>query len=392
MNTSNFPTLSHQKDLIYFDAAAMAPPTRKTLEHQEQRLHILRTNVHRSVHPLGEETDALYLNARTEMAALLGTPTESLAFTEKTTLGLHKLMFSLFLHLKGQSSLGEIWVSAMEHHANYLPWQQLAKLLNLPFIQVPLTQGLELDYDWILKRRQTHTPLLFACTHGSNVTGVGVDLLLVRELLGVEPLLIIDGAQTVAHSRSALHTLPFDAYAFSGYKFGAPTGTGGLILSSRLIERLPAPLLAGGMLSQATHEETVSLPFPEGWEPGTPHIDGLLSMPTAYQDWHTQHANTDLLGMRQKAVDILSAHPGIQVLAPHPQIQLPIVSFFFKDWHAHDVGTLLAHHGFFLRVGQHCAHPFFHSINLEGTARISFGPYNTKEDLDAFSLALSEIL
>jgi cysteine desulfurase / selenocysteine lyase len=379
----------------YLDAAAMPPMPLAVSKFLIQRLGEARTNVHRSTYAAGEATDAAYQRARTSLASLLGITANDISFTNRTTDALNGLAQSIYAAYMKKPNL-RIWVTSLEHHANYLPWQRLAQWLGATFLEVPLTPGTLLpDLHWMRQEvKAGRPPLLLACTHVSNVTGGVVDLNLVREAIGRHPFLVVDGAQALPHLPVDLNELPVDAYAASGYKFGAPTGIGFLYLGERLRD-LPPPILGGGMVSHVHAQHSQFLPFPEGWEAGTPHVDGALSMPVALTAWRSLLNTNEELVLKNELLSLLATIPAVTVLDPivhpTPNRSVGIVSFSMKGWHPHDLGTLLGERGIAVRVGHHCAQPLMKFCRVSSVVRVSFGPYNTTDDVMALILALKEL-
>jgi cysteine desulfurase / selenocysteine lyase len=390
MTVSSFSPLPARH---YLDAAAMPPMPLAVSSFLTERLRSARTNVHRSTYAAGEATDAAYQRARTSLASLLDVSANDLCFVNRTTDALNGLAYSLFSAYVKRPGL-RIWVSALEHHANFLPWQRLAQWLGATLSEVPLTPGNLLpDYHWMKKEVQEgRPPFLFACTHVSNVTGGVVDLNEVRNAIGPHPFLVVDGAQALPHLTFSINDLPVDAYAASGYKFGAPTGIGFLYLGARLRDLSP-PFLGGGMVSQAHFKHSQFLPFPEGWEAGTPHVDGALSLPLALSSWRNALSSSPEMSFWHILFERLSKMPQITLLADSPDFlrQTSLLSFSVKGWHPHDLGTLLGDRDIAVRVGHHCAQPLMRFCRVSAAVRVSFGPYNTLSDVDALTSALTEI-
>lgn len=385
-----FPSLANS-NLIYFDAAAMAPMHQSTIDIIESNR--IRTNVHRAVYKEGEDTDRLFNLERERFSEILGCHTTNISFCDRTTLGLNHLSFSLEdFNFKQNDS---IWVSRLEHHSNWLPWQRLARKKGLKLVEIPLCKDTLLpDLEWIKKEAQSQPPALCAVTHSSNVTGGVVDLGLVRRLVGDVALLIVDGAQAVAHMPVNLKNLNVDAYVCSGYKFGAMTGTGVLYLSNRIKDNLEPSFLGGGMVDTVSLEGSKFKTYPEGWESGTPNIDGVLTLSNAYRNWFQdiEFINKEL-HLRKLFQQGVKDMKGIYCLGSglEDHQTIGVVSFISKKWHSHDLGTLLGDKGFAVRVGHHCAQRLFLEINESSSVRISFGPYNTEKEVELLLESLSLI-
>jgi selenocysteine lyase/cysteine desulfurase len=396
LSTVDFPSLVHF-DGAYLDSAAMAQMHANTVHALKARMsHTLRTNVRRNLSVFGENTDEEFESSRTFFASILGVQSQAISFCDRTTLGLNHLALSLGRHgFQSTTPLPtEIWATALEHHANYLPWMALAHQLRLKFITVPLTPGTLLpDVSWMSERARTHgAPHLLAITHVSNVTGGLVELAEIRSIVGQHTLLVVDGAQAVPHL-SKMPPPVFDAYAFSGYKFGGLTGTGVLALSPRL-QSLRPTFFGGGMVGSVTDTAFSPKPYPHGWEAGTPALDGIITLPTAYQSWHASFSEKKENPLRQHLVDVLQRMPRVQVLAPEltADNSVGVLSFLVDGVHPHDIGSFLAEHRVVVRVGHHCAQPLATALGISGSVRVSFGPYTCERDIDKLMQALALVL
>lgn len=382
-----FPALGervHGKPLIYLDNAATAQMPRPVAE-AVTRVELRRGNVHRGIHALSEDCTAAYERARETVAEFLGAKPEQIAFTSGTTDAVNRIADSF----RGRLGPGDaVVVTRMEHHSNFVPWQQLCRETGAELRIVPLTA--ECDLDWAaLEARLTEGVRLVAVTHVSNVLGTVNEVGRICALAhraGAE--VFVDGAQGVCHLPVDVEELGCDYYACSGHKLGAPFGVGALYARSPY-----RPVrYGGGMVEEVGDAETTFAAPPLGWEPGTPNVSGAVglaeavrfrqSLPQGWQDWEDK--------LLRRAEDGLGAVPGVRVLG-HPRRRTGCLSFVLEGASPFDVAVLLDQLGIALRSGHHCAQPLLSSLGLEYTLRVSPAFYNTEEEIDGFLNGLERI-
>lgn len=383
-----FPALSeqvHGRPLIYLDNAATAQMPRCVAE-AVQALELRRGNVHRGIHVLSEECTAAYESARAAVADFLRAGAEQIQFTSGTTDAVNRVADAL----RGTLKPGDrIAVTRMEHHSNFVPWQQLCRETGAEFLILPLTEAGDLDLE-AAQRLLAPGVKLVAAAHSSNVLGTVNDIPKLAQLThAAGGALFVDGAQGICHEPVDMRALDCDWYAFSGHKLGAPFGIGALYARSPL-----SPVrFGGGMVDQVGDETTTFAPPPLGWEAGTPNVSGAVglgaaiafrrSLPQGWQAWEDQ-----LLSQLEQG---LSALDRVRVLG-RPRRRSGCLSFTVEGASPFDLAVLLDQLGIAVRSGHHCAQPLLRALGTEYTLRVSPACYNTPEEIDALLAALERVI
>lgn len=382
-----FPALGervHGKPLIYLDNAATAQMPRPVAE-AAGRVELRRGNVHRGIHALSEDCTAAYESARADAAEFLGAKPEQITFTSGTTDAVNRIADSW----RGRLGPGDaVVVTRMEHHSNFVPWQQLCREAGAELRIVPLTEACELDWPAV-EARLTGPVKLVAVTHASNVLGTVNDVKRVCALahrIGAE--VFVDGAQGICHLPVDVEELGCDYYAFSGHKLGAPFGVGALYA-----RRPYRPVrYGGGMVEEVEDTGTTFAPPPLGWEPGTPNVSGAVGLagairfrrelPEGWRDWEDRLLRQTETGLKRI--------PGVRVLGA-PRRRTGCLSFVLEGASPFDVAVLLDQLGIALRSGHHCAQPLLRSLGLEYALRVSPAFYNTEQEIDGFLNGLDRV-
>jgi cysteine desulfurase / selenocysteine lyase len=388
---AQFPVLAqrvHGAPLAYLDNAAttqMALPVQDAMRVFEQHD---RANIHRGVHMLSQRATDAFEGARSALRRFVGAGAEhELVFTSGTTDALNMVA-------QGLSTAGiqpawlqpgdEIVVSGMEHHANLVPWQQVARRTGAVLrLLLPDAQGRLHTSD--LKPLLNSRTRVFALTACANATGERPPYETLLELAtdaGV--LTVLDAAQAVAHGTPDLSTLACDFMAFSGHKMYGPMGTGALVGRRAALERLEPLRYGGDMVAWVSATEASFADLPARLEGGTPHVAGAIGMAAAagfIDQVGRGRIDAHLGALREHAVAGLAALPGLTVLAAHSTASA-IVSFVADGVHPHDIGTLLDQQGIAVRTGHHCAQPLLEHLGLGPTTRASFALYNTHAEVE----------
>lgn len=381
--------------LIYLDNAATTQKPKTVIDAFKNYYENSAANVHRGIHTLSEESSEQYENARKKVAKFLNakSPNE-IIFTRNTTESINLVAYSW-----GETNIGkndEIITSILEHHSNFIPWQQLCNKKNTKLKIIPLkktTAPLSLDISALEKliTKKTH---LIAITGMSNVTGEKPDLKKIVKLAHQNnTLVLIDAAQLAAHEQIDVQKLDADFIAFSAHKMLGPTGLGVLYAKEKLLQAMPPFLLGGGMIKEVTKTRTIFADIPQKFEAGTPNIAAAISFTKALDYLEKMDLNNI-----QKHTENLSRLL-ITRLKKYPQISLQtaensngIVSFTLKNIHPHDISEIFNKHGIAIRAGHHCCHPLMQDLKLAATARISFYLYNTEDDIEAVCKALNKVI
>ncbi len=389
----DFPIL-HQKindkPLIYFDNSATTQKPKPVIERISDYYLYYNSNVHRGVHHLSQVATEAYEKARQYVADYIHAKESSeIVFTRGTTESINLLANCL---LPWIGSGDEVLISAMEHHSNLVPWQQLCQKQKANMRVLPVDIQGNLDLDFLDKLLNTQTKLL-AITHISNVLGT---INPIKEIIEVAhrkgvPVLI-DGAQGIAHTQVDISKLKADFYVFSGHKVYAPMGIGVLYGRKTWLQRLPPYQFGGEMIGHVSFEKTTFNELPYKYEAGTPNVAGALGLETAlrYVDTigiHNISAHEDRL--LQKATEKLQNIDGMRIIGTAKH-KAAVLSFIVNGIHPYDLDTLLNQMGIAVRTGHHCAQPLIDFLGIPGTVRASFGMYNTVEEVDIFADAVAQ--
>ena len=393
---AQFPILARQlngKPLAYLDNAATTQKPRCVLDAIVRFYEECNANVHRAAHGLATEATDRFEGARAKVASWINAASpEQVIWTRGTTEAINLVAAGLDARLAPGD---EILVSMLEHHSNFVPWQQLALRTGAVLRLIPLTPAGELDATDLHALLGPRTRVL-ALAHVSNALGTHNDvapwLARARELGCIT---LLDGAQAMAHLRVDVQALGCDFYAFSGHKMYAPTGIGALYGRREALLALPPWQFGGEMISDVRVEGSTWNDLPYRFEAGTPHMEGAIGLGAAIDflatlDHDAVHAHEQRLRLRTEAG--LRQMPGIRIVGEAAR-KSAVVSFVVDGTHPHDVGTLLDAQGVAVRTGHHCTMPLMRSLGLPGgTVRASFALYNDDADVDRLLLAVDKAL
>lgn len=387
-----FPVLDRQvygKTLVYFDNAATTQKPLCVIERERNYYLNENCNIHRGVHYMSQMATEAYEHARQTVAAFVNAPkAQEIVFTRGTTESLNLLATS-FEHLFINEG-DKVVVTAMEHHSNLVPWQQMIQRHRGKLLVVPMDEKGVLD----LNRYEDYlyeNPKLVSIAHVSNTLGTVNPI---RQMIAMahehDVPVVIDGAQSIAHLPIDVQELDCDFFVFSGHKMYAPMGIGGLYGKSDWLEKLPPYQFGGEMVDTVSFEKTTFNKLPFKFEAGTPNVGAALGLETAVSfiqsfDRKQIAAHENLL--LQKAVDGLSRIDGIRFVGQAPE-RSGLVSFVIDGIHPYDLGTIIDKMGVAVRTGHHCAEPVMTFFGIPGTVRASFAMYNTLEEVDVFLKAV----
>ncbi|HMN06127.1 MAG TPA: SufS family cysteine desulfurase [Flavobacteriales bacterium] len=387
---AEFPILGervHGKPLIYFDNAATGQKPQQVIDVVETYYGTINANVHRGVHTLSNlATDAQEAAREAIRAYIHARHAHEVIFTQGTTAGLNLAAASL-----GQLLLkpgDEVLISAMEHHANIVPWQWACERHGATLKVVPITDEGELEAE--VPSLFTGRTRIMAVTHASNALGT---LNPVKELVAAAKgrgiVTVVDGAQAIPHVKVDVQDIGCDIYVFSGHKVYGPTGIGVLYGREELLERMQPWQGGGEMIDRVTFEKTTYAKLPFKFEAGTPHIAGIIGLGEAVR-WM---AAKDLPAMEAHEQELLAhatkeleAIEGLRIIGK-ARNKVAVASFVIEGVHHYDLGTLLDQQGIAVRTGHHCTQPLMARMGIDGTTRASFAPFNTLEEVDAFVAA-----
>ncbi|MCK7578584.1 MAG: cysteine desulfurase [Chromatiales bacterium] len=394
---AQFPILTTPADgrpLIYLDSAASTQQPECVIEAVADYHRGHHANIHRGVYRLSRTATRMHEEARERVARFLNAadPVECL-FTRGATESIN-----LVAAAWGRTNLqpgDEILISTLEHHSNIVPWQMVAATTGAQIRVIPIDDAGDLDLDAYRSLLSPRTRLV-AVNQVSNALGtINPVAEIIDAAHAVGALVLIDGAQWVAHGPTDVRALDADFYVFSGHKLYGPTGIGVLYGKRRLLESMPPYQGGGDMIERVTFEHTTYAGLPNRFEAGTPHISGAVGLAAAI-DWvesiglavigaHEQH-------LLRRATERLASIPGLEIkgTARHKS---GVISWVMKDppIATLDIGTALDLRGICIRTGHHCCQPLMDRLGVTSTARASFGVYNRLEEVEALSVALSEI-
>lgn len=391
---ADFPILArpvHGQRLAYLDNAATTQKPEAVIEAERRYYREINANIHRGVHWLSQLATDAYEDARRKVQALLNArAAEEIVFTRGTTEAINLVAQSW-----GGANIragDEILLTGMEHHSNILPWQLLCERTGAVLKVVPVNDAGELDvaaFDALLSERTR----LFAVAHVSNALGTVNPLPpLIARAHAAGALVLVDGAQAVAHQPVDVQALGCDFYAFSGHKLYGPTGIGALYGRAGLLEAMPPWQAGGGMIRTVSFERSTYAPPPERFEAGTPNIAGAVALGAAI-DYVRAVGLARIAAFEAALLDhgtaLLAAIPGLRLIGTAAD-KAGILSFVVDGIHPHDLGTILDTEGVAIRAGHHCAMPLMTRFGIPGTARASLALYNTAADLDALAAAIAK--
>lgn len=389
----DFPALRqtvYGKNLIYFDNGATSQKPQPVLDAINQYYSKNNANIHRGVHYMSQQATSEYEASRNFIQTYLNAAKpEEIIFTKGTTDGINLVAFS-FGQLLEEGD--EILVSAMEHHSNIVPWQLLCERRNLTLKVIPISQRGELDmeaFDALLSEKTK----LVAVTHISNTLGTvnPVDEI-VEKAHKFGAKVLIDGAQSIQHTRIDVRAMNCDFFVFSGHKVFGPTGIGVLYGKEALLDSMPPYQGGGDMIARVTFERTTYNELPFKFEAGTPHIAGGICLGTALQYLdqfnmsELEHYERELADYAQ---DLISTFEDVRIIGTAKN-KTSVVSFHVDGVHPFDIGTLLDKQGIAVRTGHHCTQPLMDIYGIPGTIRASFAFYNTREEIDTFIAAVEK--
>lgn len=383
---SDFPLLAANPALHYLDSAASAQKPRVVLDAIRDYYETSYANPHRGAYSLSVAATERYHLARARIAKFLGAAdSEALIFTRGTTEALNLIASS---YTRSNVRPGdEIVVTAMEHHSNFVTWQQAALLSGARFRICELTPDGHIDLEMLASMLGPRTRVV-AFGHVSNALGtvnpVTEIATMIRE--NCDALVVCDGAQGAPHIQVGFDALGVDAYAFSGHKMGGPMGIGGLVARRELLESIP-PYQFGGDMIEFVHDDTSTwAPLPYKFEAGTPNSAGAVGLAAAveYLDAigmdRVQAHEQQLVALAQQRLEELGF---VTIYGPPPAERSGVLSFNVTDVHAHDLATILDSTGVCIRSGHHCTQPLMRRLGVSATARASFYIYNDESDVDA---------
>jgi cysteine desulfurase / selenocysteine lyase len=391
-----FKRLINGKPLVFLDSASTSQKPKQVIDAISAFYEEHNANIHRGIYTLSEEATELYERSRKALRNFIHARSDQeIIFLRNTTEATNLVAYSW-----GEANISEgdeIIVSELEHHSNFVPWQQLCKRKSATLKIIPLKDDYTLDMEAYKQLLSPQTKLV-AITGMSNVTGTIPDLkTIIEEAHIVGAKVLIDGAQSTSHSPSDVQKLDCDFLTISGHKMLAPTGAGALYVKQEILEEMPAFLTGGGMVKVVEDEETSFADIPSRFEAGTPNIASIVAFQAAVE--YLENIGLDNIAAHETellkyAIEKLSKVPGITLHSPAAQgIKAgAVLSFTLDCAHPHDIATILNQENVCIRAGHHCCQPLMRRLNTAATSRLSFYLYNSKEDVDKAAEALGKVI
>jgi cysteine desulfurase/selenocysteine lyase len=393
---SEFPILEKEvngKPLAYLDNGATTQKPKAVIDRLVRFYEQENANIHRGVHALSQRATEEYEHARATVAGAIGAARPSeVIFTRGATEAVNLLASTL-----GNSLLkpgDTVLITAMEHHANIVPWQLLRDRMGIQLAVADVDDGGRLDLEDYRRKLADLKPALVSVVHVSNSLGL---INPVHEMIadakreGIP--VIVDGSQTVPHFPVDVQLLDCDWLVFSGHKVFGPSGIGVLYGKADRLEAMPPYQGGGDMIESVSFEKTVFKGAPERFEAGTPNISGAIGLAAAFQ-FISGLDRTRLIehetALMEAATAGLSAIPGLRIIGEGPE-KASVVSFILDAAHPHDIASFLDADGIAIRSGHHCTQPLMNRLGLTGTARASFTIYNSMDEVEALVRGVEKI-
>lgn len=384
----DFPILFqrvNEENLVYLDNAATTQKPKKVIETLNYYYEHDNANVHRGVHTLAERATKEYEAARENVRKFINASSiKEILFTRGTTTSLNWVAQSYGMN--NLTAQDEILISYGEHHANLIPWQQVAKKTGAKLVYVALDENGLVDENDFKQKLSTKTKLV-SLAHVSNVIGAINPIKKFTTLAHeVGAVMVVDAAQSAPHMTIDVKDLDCDFLAFSGHKMLGPTGIGVLYGKESFLEKMEPVEFGGEMIDFVYLDEATWKELPWKFEAGTPNIAGAIGLSKAI-DYLKQVGMENIEQHEKELVNYvlpkLKEIPGLTIYGPKdPSLHTGVISFNLDDVHPHDVATALDMEGIAVRAGHHCAQPLMTYLNVPATCRASFYLYNTKEDCD----------
>ncbi len=392
----DFPILNQQvnkKLLVYFDNAATTQKPQTVIDALSTYYTTTNANIHRGIHSLAEKATQEYETTRDTVQKLINAQhRDEIIFTQGTTASIN-LVASSF----GKSFINkgdEIIISTLEHHSNIVPWQLLCEEKEAILKVIPINEKGEIIFSEYQKLLSNKTKLV-AITYVSNALGtINPVKEIIEKAHQVSAKVLLDGAQASSHLNIDVQDLDCDFYAMSAHKLYGPTGVGVLYGKKELLEVMPPYQGGGEMIKEVTFQKSTYADLPYKFEAGTPNIAGVIAFKSALD--YIQTIGKDAIIKHEEELTIyatkkLLQFEGIKIIGTAEK-KISVISFMFDDIHHQDLAIMLDQQGIAIRTGHHCTQPLMQFFGILGTSRISFGLYNTKDEIDCFIQALNKVI
>ena len=386
MIKEEFPILSkkvNNKPLIYLDNASTTQKPKSVIETIQNYYESTNSNIHRGVHHLSQKATEEYEKSRETIQHFIGAnSSKEIIFVKGATEAVNLVANS---YVKPLLSEGDnIIISQMEHHANIVPWQIMAKEKKIDIRVIPINNAGELLIEEIDKLIDGNTKFI-SLNHVSNSLGtINPIRKLIQKAHQSDIRIMIDGAQAVQHMKVNVTELDVDFYCFSGHKMYGPTGIGILYGKKKILDKMEPYQGGGDMIKSVTFEKTIYNDVPHIFEAGTPNIVGAIGLGKAVEfieNITVEKIEKHELHLLNYATEKISNIEGVRIIG-NSKDKASVISFVMEGIHPHDIGTIMDNLGIAIRAGHHCTQPVMDFYDIPATARASFAIYNTKEDVD----------
>jgi cysteine desulfurase/selenocysteine lyase len=393
-------TVRNGKKLVYLDSAATSQKPLSVLDAERNFYLNHNAAAHRGAHLLAEEATDAFEGARAVVADFISAQSSEIVFTKSATESINVVSYGFSNHLPKNDPFyineqNNIVVTQLEHHANLLPWQQLAKRSGAKLSWLGITKDAQIDISNIESVINEKTKIV-AITHQSNVSGAITQLApIVKRAREVGAILLLDACQSVPHMAVDVDKLDVDFLTYSGHKAVGPTGVGVLWGRSELLEKMEPMITGGSMIDHATIESATWAKAPKKFEAGVPNMAQAVGLGAAL-NYLTKigmgriHAHEEILV--ERALTGLQNISGVEIIGSKSSVNRgSAISFTIEGVHPHDVGQVLDDLGIAVRTGHHCAWPLMQELKLNATTRASFYLYNTPEEVDVFLDGINQV-
>ena len=389
MKEKEFPILNDNKNLIYLDSAATSQKPRQVINAIEEFYRSYNANIHRGVYDLSVTATEKYEKSKEVIAKFINADKEEIIFTSGATESINLLSSTLPELFKKKN---EIVITEMEHHSNLVPWQQASIKFDMKLKYIQITRDYTLDYQQAESIITDRTAIV-SIVHTSNAIGTINDIeRIIKIAKKYGAIAVIDAAQSASRQKIDVKKLNCDFLVFSGHKMYGPMGIGVLYGKKQILEKMRPFKFGGDMINRVSLYETSFADTPMRFEAGTQNVGGAIGLAEAIK--FIEKIGIENIAKHEKdltdyAIKKLDSIKSIEIYKPKNQSS--IISFNIKNIHSHDVAQILNDYNICIRVGHHCCMPLMNKLNIPGTAKVSFGIYNNKKDIDRLINTLKKI-
>jgi cysteine desulfurase / selenocysteine lyase len=389
---NKFPIFKHHPDLVYLDSASTTHKLKAVIQAEMRFYTEQNANIHRGIYPLAVAATNAYEGVRETIKSFIGAAsTKEIIFTSGTTESINLVAKSFVFPQLNEGD--NVVISAMEHHANLIPWQQICLQKKAELRVIPMNKQGILELNSLNSLLNARTKIV-AVTHISNTLGTINPIKTIIEKAHKKNIpVLIDAAQSIVSHQINVHKLDVDFLVFSGHKLFAPTGVGVLYGKEKLLNAMTPYKFGGDMIRDVTFEKTIFAPLPNKFEAGTPNIAGVVGLGVAIdfiQKIGQNKIKKHFKMLLDYATERLKTIENLEIIGNSPE-KSAIISFILRGPHPHDVATILAANNVAIRSGHHCTQPIMDFFDIAGTNRVSFSIYNSVEDIEVLVKAIEQV-